>query len=30
MGLGLPELLTFWFFFHFLVLTPLVTMMEAA
>ncbi len=30
MGSGLPELLTFWFFFHFLVLTPLVTMMEAA
>ena len=30
MGAMLPELLTFWFFFHFLVLTPLVTMMEAA
>ena len=30
MGGLLPELLTFWFFFHFLVLTPLVTMMEAA
>ncbi|MBU6448883.1 MAG: cytochrome b N-terminal domain-containing protein [Rhodospirillales bacterium] len=29
-GPMLPELLTFWFFFHFLVLTPLVTMMEAA
>jgi ubiquinol-cytochrome c reductase cytochrome b subunit len=29
-GPVLPVLLTFWFFFHFLVLTPLVTMMEAA
>lgn len=29
-GTLLPELLTFWFFFHFLVLTPLVTTMEAA
>ncbi len=30
MGAMLPELFAFWFFFHFLVLTPLVTMMEAA
>lgn len=29
-GALLPDLLTFWFFFHFLVLTPLVTTMEAA
>lgn len=29
-GVLLPDLLTFWFFFHFLVLTPLVTTMEAA
>lgn len=29
-GTVLPALLVFWFFFHFLVLTPLVTMMEAA
>ncbi len=29
-GAVLADLLTFWFFFHFLVLTPLVTTMEAA
>ncbi|MBU6426195.1 MAG: cytochrome b N-terminal domain-containing protein [Rhodospirillales bacterium] len=29
MGSLLPALFTFWFFFHFLVLTPLVTMLEA-
>ncbi len=30
MGGVLPKLLGLWFYFHFLVLTPLVTMMEAA
>ena len=29
-GAALPALFSFWFFFHFLVLTPLVTTLEAA